>query len=100
MPVDVAAEKAKIESQFQSDMQDALNKRNKALAKFPSDNLAEEAWNQTKAKEDPVYAECAMNHREKLDTHADSAIKSGLAESEFEKKVLELHKARTKSASA
>lgn len=100
MIVDVAAEKAKIEAQFQADMQAAHDKRNKALSKFPSDNIAEEAWNQVKGADDLPYALSASNHREKLDTQAESVVKTGLAESDFEKKVLELHKERSKAAKA
>lgn len=52
-----------------------------------NDDIAAEAYNATKPKEDPLFADCNLDFRQKLSTHAESVMRVGLPEnpSEFEK---------------
>ena|SRR6185295_19338114 len=96
---DTAAEKAKIEAQFQTDIQAAHDKRNKALSKYPSDNIAEAAHDAIKGDDDLPFALCPYDLRQKLEYVAGEVVKTGAATTDFEKKVLELSE-KTKKATA
>lgn len=94
-----AEEKAKVlaeaHDQFQKDVAAAIAKRDKATEKYvdPSLNgIVEAAWNAVRDVTDPVFKDCILHHREKLTTHAESVIRTGLPEAptDFEKKVAEL----------
>lgn len=97
---DPVAEKARIEAEFQADMQKAQAKRMSALAKFPSDNIAEEAWNGIKGDDDLPFAQCPPDLREKLEYQAADVIKTGIANTAFELKVAELNGEKRKAAKA
>lgn len=93
----VVAKKAEIDKEFQDTVAKAAEERNAKLAKLPitpGTNIAEQAWNETKADEDPVYGACAFEHRAKLDTAVDSIKRSGSADiaglEDFEVRVKEL----------
>ena len=98
--LDAAKEEAKrseIDAQFREDVRKAAEKRDKALAKLPAvkhGNIAETAWNDTKAKEDPIYADTAADHRRRLDTVVQAIRESGNADvvglEAFEGRVKEL----------
>lgn len=91
------AKRTDIDATFREEVQKAADKRTKALAKLPSEkhrNIAETAWNETKAKEDPEYKDTAPDHRAKLDTVVQAIRESGNADvvglEAFEEKVREL----------
>lgn len=81
---------------FREDVAKAADKRAKALAKLPgySGNLAEEAWNETKAEGDPEYKDLATDFRQKLDTAVTAIEQTGNADivglEEFERVVVRL----------
>lgn len=96
---EVQAKRNEIDAQFRADVAAAGEKRNKALAKLPAEpgkgaNIAELAWNQTKADDDPDYANTAGDHRRKLDTVVQAIRESGNADvvglEAFEERVKEL----------
>ena len=102
--VDPEAEKAaalaKAEADFQADMQKAIDKRNAVLAKYPSDNVAEAAWDAIKGDDDLPFAQCPPQVREKLEYQASEAVKTGVSGNDFEAKAIELAAAKTKKAAA
>lgn len=70
-------------------------------------DVAAEAWNATKAKEDPLFDDCILDHRMKLISQAQSVADKGLpggdlaaATTDFEKKVADLlaHPDKTEAA--
>jgi hypothetical protein len=82
---------------FREDVAKAAEKRDKAIAKATkgmSTNVAEEAWNETKAEGDPEYRAVAADHRAKLDTVVEAIRTTGNADvvglEAFEAKVVEL----------
>lgn len=86
-----------IDAEFREDVHKAAEKRDKALAKLPraaTANIAETAWNDTKAEDDPDYANTAADHRRKLDTAVQAIRESGNADiaglEAFEERVKEL----------
>lgn len=93
----VAAKRNEIDAQFREDVRKAAEKRDKALEKFGprhGGNIAEIAWNETKADEDPKYGDAAADHRRKLDTVVQAVRASGNADvvglEAFEERVKEL----------
>lgn len=83
------------DAQFREDVAKAVEKRDKALAKLPGGgNVAETAWNETKADEDPAYNAVASDFRGKLDAAVRSITETksaGIAGLEaFEARVKEL----------
>jgi hypothetical protein len=91
------AKRADIDAAFREDVRKASEKRDKALAKLPSEkrgNIAEVAWNETKGDDDPVYADTAVDHRRKLDTVVQTVRETGNADvvglEAFEERVKEL----------
>lgn len=93
--------RTEIDAAFHEDVAKASEKRNKALAKLDKKagrggNIAEIAWNETKAEEDPVYASTAFDHRNKLNAAVDAIRTSGNADivglEAFEARVVELLK--------
>ena len=92
---EIEAKRNAADAQFREDVAKAAEKRDKALAKLPgSGNIAEEAWNSTKADEDPAYNAVAADHRAKLDTAVQTIRETGNADivglEAFEEKVKEL----------
>lgn len=57
-----------------------------------NNDITAEAYNATKPKEDPLFADCNLDFQQKLSTHAESVARVGLPEnpSEFEKCVKDL----------
>lgn len=57
-----------------------------------NNDIAAEAWNATKAKDEPLWPDVNFAYREKLSTHAESVARVGLPENptEFEKCVKDL----------
>jgi len=94
-----AAAIAKAEADFQADMQKAIEKRDAMLAKYPSDNVAEAAWNEIKGSDDLPFAQCPPSVRQKLEYQASEAVKSGVSGNDFEAKAIELA-AKTEKAAA
>lgn len=104
--VEAAADTAKdeqkrneIDAQFREDVAKAAEKRDKALAKLSrkpghGGNIAEIAWNDTKAEEDPPYNAITADHRHKLDVVVDAVRTTGNADVAglelFEARVVEL----------
>jgi len=91
---DPAAEKAaaiaKAEPDFQADVQKAIEKRDAVLSKYPSDNVAEAAWDAIKGDDDLPFAQCSPHVREKLEYQASEAVKTGVSGNDFEAKAIEL----------
>lgn len=84
-----------IDAKFREDVRKAAEHRDKALAKLPrSGNIAEIAWNETKAEGDPEYRDVAGDHRLKLDNVVQAVRETGNADvaglEAFEEKVKEL----------
>jgi hypothetical protein len=100
---DPAAEKAaaiaKAEADFQADLKKAIEKRDAVLAKYPSDNIAEAAFNAIKGDDDLPFAQCSPQVREKLEYQASEAVKTGVSGNDFEAKAIELA-AKAKKAAA
>lgn len=66
---------------FREDVRKAAEKRAKAREKAgANDNIAERAWNETKAEDDPVYGECALDFRQKLDAVVEAVRNTGNAD--------------------
>lgn len=89
------AKRAEIDAKFRDDVRKAAEHRDKALAKLPrTGNIAEIAWNETKAEEDPEYNAVAGDFRQKLDTVVQAVRQTGNADvvglEAFEEKVKEL----------
>lgn len=85
----------KIDAEFREAVAKATEKRDKALAKLsPGSNIAETAWNETKAEEDPLYKDSTADHRRKLDTVVEAVKTTGNADvvglEDFEARVIEL----------
>lgn len=86
---------AKAEDDFRADVAAAVEKRRKALEGYTDPSLKGivcEAYEATKGPGDPVFADAILEYRNKLETHADSVIRTGLPEAptDFEKKVADL----------
>lgn len=85
-----------IDATFREEVKAAADRRAKALADLPgySTNFAETAWNETKAEDDPLYADVSPDFRRKLDTAVDSIRNTGSADivglEAFEARVKEL----------
>lgn len=91
------AKRTDIDAHFREDVRKASEKRDKALAKLgprAGANIAEIAWNDTKAEDDPAYNDCAADHRAKLDTVVQAVRATGNADvvglEAFEERVREL----------
>jgi hypothetical protein len=69
---------------------------------LPINDVAAEAWNNTKDKADPDFNNCILEHRQKLITHAQSVADKGTLEgaSDFEKEVAALLKDPKKTEAA
>lgn len=82
------------DAEFREDVAKAAAKRDKAIAKFKSPNVAEQAWNETKSESDPDYNAVSGDFRQKLDNVVQSVKETGNADvvglEEFEKRVVEL----------
>lgn len=101
---DKAAEKAaertnainEADATFKEEVAKAAEKRAKAIEKVDgaSTNLAEAAWDATKAEADPRYRDSAQSHRQKLDAAVVAIQQTGNADivglEEFEKEVKRL----------
>ena len=100
---DPAAEKAaaiaKAEADFQADMQKAIEKRDAVLSKYPSDHVAEAAWNAIKGDDDLAFAQCPPDLKQKLEYQASEAVRTGVSGNDFEAKAIELA-AKAKKAAA
>lgn len=89
---------AEIDTTFKDAVKAAADERAEALAElnedFPSTNIAEQAWNETKAEADPLYADVAADFRQKLDVTVDTIKGTGNADEvgleDFEARVKEL----------
>lgn len=100
--LDAAKDEAKrneIDAEFRDAVNKASEKRTKALAKLdskrgPGANIAEIAWNETKADEDPVYGDTTGEHRNKLAEVVRAVRETGNADvvglEAFEARVAEL----------
>lgn len=97
----LAAKEAQIrqeaDAEFREDVRKATEKRDKKLAKLTLGvNIAEKAWNETKAEDDPPYNAISSDHRQRLDTVVQAVRETGNADvvglEEFEARVLELVK--------
>lgn len=52
--------------------------------------IAEKAWNEIKADDDPLFTLCANTHRENLIYKADSVKASGVCADQFDRAVWDL----------
>lgn len=95
----LAAKEAQIrqeaDAEFREDVRKATEKRDKKLAKLKTGiNIAEKAWNETKADDDPPYNAVSSDHKQKLDTIVQAVRETGNADvvglEEFEARVKEL----------
>ena len=93
-----AAAIAKAEADFQADLQKAIEKRDAVLAKYPSDNVAEAAWNTIKGDDDLPFAQCPHDLKQKLEYQAAEAVKTGISGNDFEAKAIELASKAKKAA--
>ena len=92
------AKRAEIDKEFQDDVAKAAEKRTKALSKLSpkarGGNIAEIAWNDTKADEDPDFGSVDATHREKLNYVVQTIRETGNADvvglEAFEERVKEL----------
>lgn len=91
------AKRADIDTRFREDVNKAAEKRNKALSKLPAErrkNIAETAWNETKAEDDPDFNAVTPDHRAKLNYTVQTVRETGNADivglEAFEAKVKEL----------
>lgn len=98
---------AEADADYREAVAKAAEKRDKAIEKATdgkSGNVAETAWNETKAEEDPLYKDCAPDHRRKLDDIVTAVRQTGNADvvgfEDFEAKVLELLTERGESPAA
>jgi hypothetical protein len=89
------------DADFREAVAKATEKRDKAIEKATkgkSGNVAEIAWNETKSDDDPLYKDCAVDHRRKLDDIVTAVRQTGNADvvglEDFEAKVVELLKDR------
>lgn len=90
-----AAATAKADEEFKAEVAAAAAKRNKALEKFTAptvDGITCEAYEATKGPGDPPFADVQLEYKGKLQTHADSVVRTGLPQvpTTFEKKVADL----------
>lgn len=90
---------AEADQDFRDAVKKAAEARDKVLEKYPDlGNVAEAAWNETKAEEGPLYKDVALTFRFKLDSTVDTIKQTGNADEigleEFEKRVVELLKER------
>jgi len=63
-----------------------------------SEAIAAKAYEATKPKEDPAWGGVEVTHRERLVYQADRAIETGKADTDFEKKAVELSDKETAKA--
>lgn len=87
---DKAAAVVKAEADFQADMQKAIEKRDAVYAKYPSDNLAAAAHDAVKGDDDLVFKSCPPDVQQRLEYQAKGVVDTGIANTDFEKKVAEL----------
>lgn len=90
-----AEKRQEIDAEFREDVRKAAEKRDKALSKLKTGrNLAEIAWNKTKAEEDPAYNAVDSTFRERLNTVVQTIRETGNADvvglEAFEAEVKEL----------
>lgn len=86
---------ARADEEFRAAVNAAAEKRNKALEKFtvPTvDGITKAAYEATKEPGGPSFGEVQLDYRQKLRTHADSVVRTGLPErpTPFEEKVADL----------
>jgi hypothetical protein len=84
----------------------ALEHQNLKLQEITMSHIADiaaEAWNSTKPKEDPLFADCILTHQQNLVTLAESVERVGLPTenpTEFDKAVKDLLDHPDKAAAA
>lgn len=89
-----AQERSEADTEFREAVQKAAEKRAKRLEKLGGTSIAEKAWNETKAEEDPPYAQVSGDFRQKLDAIVATIRETGNADvvglEAFEERVKEL----------